>query len=100
MADGVSMIFFRSGSSDLGIEAAERLLVDRGLHVVRDANVLTVRWADGPELSVVLSAGSHVREEAVEIGVGTAFAAGLSRCDARFEFGIEDLDEVLDESNT
>jgi hypothetical protein len=94
------MIFFHSDSPGLGLEDAERLLSDRGLQVTRKANALSVRWDDGPELSVTRSAEPHVAEEAVEIAEGTPFAAELSRCDARFEIGIEDLDEVLDEINT
>ena len=65
-----------------------------------DADTLTVRWENGPEMSVAWSADPHVAEEAAEIAEGSPFAAELSRCDARFEIGIEDLDEVLDEINT
>lgn len=100
MADGVSMIFFRSGISDVSIEGAERLLAARGLQVARDGAALSVRWGNGPELSVAFSAESHVPEEAAELGGGTPFAAELSQCDSRFELSIDDLDAALDEMNT
>lgn len=100
MPDGVSMIFFRCGSPAFAIEDAERLLAEDGLHVTRNGDALSVRWEDGPEVSVSRSASPHVAEEAAEIAEGTPFAAELSRCDARFEIGIEDLAEVLDEINT
>lgn len=100
MADGVSMIFFRSSVCDLGIDEAQRLLSARGLQVARDGSVMSVRGGSDPELSVVLSAESHVAEEATEIGEGTPFAAELSHCNARFEIGIADLDAALNEMNT
>jgi len=100
MASDVSMIFFRSDSSAFGIDRAARLLTDRGLQVVRDADALFVRSDNGPEMSLVFNAEADVAKEAAEIGEGTPFAGELIDCDARFEIGIEDLDEVLDEINT
>ena len=98
MADDVSMIFFPSSSPELRIENAERLLADRGARVARETDALSVRWGDGPELAVTLSTGPHVAEEAAKIAEGTPFATELSRCDARFEVGIRDLDGSLTRS--
>lgn len=42
----------------------------------------------------------HVLKEAQEIGRGTEYEQALSRCDARFEIDIPDLDEALAETNT
>lgn len=100
VADHVSMIFFKSGSSGFGLEDAERLLRERGLQVLREADTLSVHWNAGPTLLVRLSAALYVRDEASEIGEGTPFAVEMSRCDRRFEIGIEDLDAALDEINT
>jgi hypothetical protein len=98
MGDGVSMIFFRSGGYDL--DAAARSLAGCGLSVSRLGKHLAVRRADGPELRVGLATGAGVREEAAEVGAGTAHAAPLAGCDARFEIAFDSLDEVLDEINT
>ena len=100
MADAVSMICFASPDGGVALDDAARLQADLGLQVTRKANALAVRWGNGPEPSVAWSAGQHVAAEAAEIAEGGPFAGEPCRCDARFEIGIVDLDEVLDEINT
>ena len=100
MTNDVSMIFFKSSDFRIGIDDASESLKGRGLQVVRSANSLSVQWDDGPALVVSMPAGPHVTEEAVAIGKETSFASAMSQCDTRFEIGIEDLDETLDEINT
>ncbi len=98
MSDGTSFIFFQGGPFDLG--DAARALTDRGISVTSHSDQLTVRWDDGPEMTIVLARGGHVQQEAAEIGENSPHAAAMSLCDARFEVGFESLDEVLDEINT
>jgi len=101
MADDVSMVFFASSDSSPGLNEAARLLTEQGLDVAADGEALVVRWEDdGPALRIRRSAAPHVNTEAIEIAEGTAHAAGMSRCNARFEIDIDDLDETLDEINT
>jgi hypothetical protein len=96
----VCMIFFQQRSSGVNLHDAARWLAEQGLDVTTGADALTVRWDDGPALRVHLSNAAHVAVEAAEIAEGTEHVAGLAACNARFEIGIDDLDEVLDEMNT
>lgn len=66
----------------------------------KNGDVLTVGYSQGPQLRVVFLCEPFVREEAEELGEGTPHAAELSRCDVRFEILIDDLNGVLDETNT
>ncbi len=101
MADDVSMVFFASSAACPDLNGAARLLAEQGLDVAADGQALVVQWEDdGPALRIRLSAAPHVNAEAIEIAEGTAHAAGMSRCNARFEIDIDDLDETLDEINT
>jgi hypothetical protein len=94
------MIFFREAIPGVGIDDAERLLGNRGLQVFRTAEILSVCWEGGPKLSITKSVDAHVADEAAEIAEGTSFASEMSRCNARFEISIAELDETLDEINT
>jgi len=101
MADDVSMVFFAASSTCPDLDEAERLLTEQGLDVASDGDALVVQWEeDGPALRIRLSAAPHVNAEAIEIAEGTAHAAAMRACDARFEIDIDDLDETLDEINT
>lgn len=100
MADDVCMIFFKSNGTSPDLHDAGRLLAEQGLDVTTDADTLTVRSEDGPALQIKLSTAPHVAAEAAEIAEGTEHLSGMSLCNARFEIGMEDLDEVLDEINT
>lgn len=94
------MIFFESKNSMISIDDVETLLTESGLQVMRAGDALSVRWDDGPEFQVSLTVDPRVALEVAEFGEGTSFADEMRRCDARFEVGIEDLDEALDEMNT
>jgi hypothetical protein len=102
MADHATLVFFRSGQGDLGTAATA--LADRGLsvqQVAREFNPeLVVGDVNGPRLRVAFLTEAYVQEEAAEIGEGTRYAADLGQCDARYEIMIDDLDAVLDETNT
>lgn len=52
------------------------------------------------DFRITLAQQPHVLIEAQEIGRGTEYEQALSRCDARFEIDIPDLDEALAEINT
>ena len=92
------LVFCRSGACDL--DAAARSLTGYGLTATRHPDDLTVGRPGSPQFRVRLVVGESVRVEAAEIGEGTPHEAALRECDARFEIGIEDLDEALDEINT
>jgi hypothetical protein len=94
----VCLVFCRSGTCDL--EAAERSLLGYGLTVTRKDDTLIAGWPGSPQFRVHLVVGELVRAEATEIGKGTPYEAAMRECDARFEIGIDDLDEALDEFNT
>jgi hypothetical protein len=69
--------------------------------VVREwGDELTVRYPGGPQLRVAYVQEPSVPQEAGEISEGTPHAADMSRCEVRFEILIDDLDAVLDETNT
>jgi hypothetical protein len=97
MADGC-WVFFRPGACDL--DAAAKSLTGYGLTVTRLGDELTTGRPGSPQFRIGLSAEPHVAAEAAEIGEGTPHAAAMRECGARFEVGIDDLDEALDEINT
>ena len=94
----VCQVYCRSGTCDL--DAVARSLAECGLTVTHESDHLTAGWPGGPQFRVWYEAGEHVREDAAEIGKGTEDQAAMRDCDARFEIGIDDLDEALDEINT
>ena len=94
----ISMIWFRNGAFTL--DDAQRTLAAHPLTVQRNSDFLTVRWEDGPILTIRFQSGEAVRHEAIAIGSTSAFATDLSNCDARFEITFDSLDEVLEEINT
>lgn len=94
----VCQVFFRSGTCDL--DAVARSLMEHGLTVTHHGDHFTTAWPDSPQFRVWLEVGEAVRTEAAEIGAGTPHEAAMRECDARFEIGIDDLDEALDEFNT
>ena len=97
-AEEATMIFFRAGRGDLDTAAAA--LADSGMSVRRVGDELAVSFGSGPQLRVVLVQEPYVRQEAKEIGEGTPYAVEMSRCEARYDILIDDLDAVLHEVNT
>lgn len=91
-------VYCRSGTCDL--DGAARLLSECGQAVTLQADRLTTGWPGGPQFRVWFETGEHVKEDAAGIGKGTEHEAAMRDCDARFEIGIDDLDEALDEINT
>jgi hypothetical protein len=99
MADDACFIFFSSDRRvDLG--AAAVALAARGLVVKPRAEELSVSSPGKPVLRVALAAGDYVREEAEELSAGSLLHEPVSRCSARFEILIDDLNAVLAEVNT
>jgi hypothetical protein len=91
-------VCFRSGQCD--IPAAEGALLRSGLTVTRQGDQLFARRPGSPEFRVLIDRGDSVRAEAAEMAEGTAQAAAMRECDARFEISFDSLDEALDEINT
>jgi hypothetical protein len=91
-------VYCRSGACDL--DNAASLLTECGQAVARHGDHLTTGCPGGPQFRVWFEAGEHVRAEAAKIGEGTPHKAAMQGCDARYEIGIDDLDEALDEINT
>ncbi|MDO5693690.1 MAG: hypothetical protein Q4G70_14650 [Pseudomonadota bacterium] len=92
------LIFFRPGKATL--ETASKSLEEYGLTVDKAEDHLVAYRPDSPSYIVRLVKGSHVLEEATEIGAGTEHAVEMSMCSERFEIEIENLSEALDEINT
>ena len=89
------MVYFCGGTT---IEDAERELRTNNT-VTRDGDGLAVRYEDGPELFIGLSTEPHVIIEAEDVAERHAVPA-LASCDRRFEVMFDDLEAVLDETNT
>jgi hypothetical protein len=94
----VCQVYCRSGTCDL--DAVGRALAEYGLTVTHQSDHLTAGWPGGPHFRIWLEVGEPVRAEAAEIGEGTPHEAAMRECDARFDIGIDDLDEALQEINT
>lgn len=92
------MVFFKSGSSDLG--SAEKHLVNYGFNVQNKSDHLEVENNSKLVFKVFLVAESFVLEEAKEISSNTEYASNMGQCDTRFEVIIDDLDIALDEANS
>lgn len=92
------LVFCRSGACDL--DAATRSLIGHKLTVTHHGDHLIAGRPDSPQFRVRLVTGESVGAEAAEIGAGSPHEAAMRDCDARFEIGIDDLDEALDEINT
>jgi hypothetical protein len=95
-SDSSFLVYFRGACT---IDAAERALREHQLDVVRTGDALAVSWHGGPTLHVGLSSEPHVVIEAAEIAEWKKQPA-LAACDRRFEVGLDDLEAVLDETNT
>jgi hypothetical protein len=65
-----------------------------------DTRSVLINANDGPTFSIVLKRGDDVQGTARLLGDATPFAAVLAQCDTRFEIGIVDLEEALDEEET
>ena len=89
------MVYFCGGTT---LEDAERELRTNNT-VTRDGDGLAVRYEDGPELFIGLSTEPHVIIEAEDVAERHSVPA-LASCDRRFEVMFDDLEAVLDETNT
>lgn len=96
--NSTSLVFFRDGSSSL--QRAEQELRRYKFDVRPDEDSLLVAGPGAQDFRITLARQPHVLKEAQEIGRGTEYEQALSRCDARFEIDIPDLDESLAEINT
>lgn len=97
MANDSSFLVYFTGAATL--DDAERVLRKTSLSVSRTNDTLQVRWGQGPMLWIGLRAAAHVKLEALEVAEDKGVAQ-LGLCDRRFEVGFDDLDAVLDETNT
>jgi len=102
VSDDATLIFFRAGRGDLDTAAAA--LAETNIGIRRDnrgfGEELVVGYPDSPELRVAFLNEPYVQSEAAEISAGTPHAAEMSKCEVRYEILIDDLDAVLDETNT
>ena len=94
--DSYFLVYFCRPST---LDDAEGELRKTSLIVNRKDRVIEVCWGEGPILSIALSAEPHVKLEALEVAERKGVPE-LGRCDRRFEVGFDDLDAVLDETNT
>jgi hypothetical protein len=92
------MVFFQSEECDLN--GAINSLEKYRFSVARDGEKLVVGRGDSPQFQVSLIKEDFVQKEANEIAQGSEFANEMSKCNARFEVVIDDLDTALDEINT
>ncbi|MBL9015222.1 MAG: hypothetical protein JNL83_13650 [Myxococcales bacterium] len=95
-SDSYFMVFFHGATT---IDDAERALRATSLMVTRDGDQLAARRGTGPELSLGLSTEEHVILEAEGVAEDHD-VPGLASCDHRFEVGFDDLEAVLDDTNT
>ncbi len=90
------MVYFTGPAT---LDDAERVLRKSRLTVTRNGGELGARWDAGPELFLGLSDEPHVVLEAQEVAE-MHDAPTLASCARRFEVGFDDLEAVLDETNT
>lgn len=96
--NSTSLVFFCDGSSTL--QRAEQELRRYKFDVRSDGDSLVIAGPGSQDFRIRLARQAHVLKEAQEIGRGTEYEQVLSRCDARFEIDIPDLNEALAEINT
>lgn len=94
--DSYFLVYF---SGALTLDHAEAALRKTSLTVHRSDQALEVHWGEGPRLWIGLNAEPHVKREAFELAEEKGVPE-LGRCDRRFEVAFDQLDEVLDETNT
>jgi hypothetical protein len=98
MSDASCHVYFRKGT--VALAEAEAALRRTPLSVERADDGIVVFYRSGPRLRVTYEQQPSVRDEARELGADTEFSPALEAADARFVIGIDDLEEVLDETNT
>ncbi|MGC5052377.1 hypothetical protein ACLQ2S_13080 [Micromonospora sp. DT48] len=91
--DGIRVYF--TGPATLA-DAAQRL---RSMVVAEENDRLTVQWDDGPQLEVTFEAGPRIAIEAAEVAEDYGIPE-MAAYDRRFQVTFDDLDEVLQETNT
>ena len=95
------LIFFKDPDEKFTTAQMQLSLKKSGLSVSNEAEVLSVRWGDGPILKVSIQRGSHL--EAVLrglVGQHRKYSSFISGVDAEIKIEISDLNEALDEINT
>jgi hypothetical protein len=97
MSDQAIVLFPDSG---VDLASARVALGATSLTVRGDNRELQISWHGGPVLRVTFERGPDVLAEARELGEGTPYAELLTRCNARFVITADDLDAVLDDTNT
>jgi hypothetical protein len=95
-SDSSFLVYFRGTFT---IDDAERALRATGMTVERDGDCVIARRKDGPELYVGLNAEDWVRLEALETAENHERPA-IAECVMRYEVAFDDLEAVLDETNT
>jgi len=94
-----SLVYFHGPG--MGLEQVQAPLAAGGMTVTRDGNLLRVRrGGDGPEVRVRHVHGERIRLDAIQKARGTALQSLMSTLDAAFEISFDDLDKILDETNT
>ena len=91
------MIFFKSESCDK--DAVVKSLLNYKFEVENKSTYLLVSKNKNPKFKISLITESYVQEEAIDISNGTEYSVQMSRCNARYEIYIENLDEALNEAN-
>lgn len=97
MGKGSYFLVFFNGAT--AMEDVARALRVSSMTITRTEDQLAARWATGPELHLGISAEAHVILEAQEIAEQHDVPS-LANCDRRFEVAFDDLEAVLDETNT
>jgi hypothetical protein len=97
MASNSSFLVYFEGQTT--IDNAEHRLRATTMKITRNGNELVARWKNGPELYVGINENDWVKLEAREVAEAHDIAE-LATCHRRFEVAFDDLDKVLDETNT
>src|SRR5580765_6524753 len=97
MASNSSFLVYFEGPTS--IDQAEQRLRATSLTITRDGDELVARWKDGPELYIGINEEDWVIVEAREVAEDHDLAK-LATCHRRFEVAFDDLEKVLDETNT
>ena len=97
----LSFVMFQDPDEAISLDSVSRAFAGIGVSAQRvaadDRESLIILADNRPAFSVQLARGDDVRETARVLGEGTPLAALLSRCDSRFEIGIVDFEQALDE---
>ena len=87
-------------AKDCDLEQAIKSLEKYKFNVQQEEQKLTVSRNNDLEFDIVLVKEDYVQEEAMNFSEGTKYEREMSKCNARFEIFIRDLDKALDEINS